>query len=81
MIKEEIINEIKKNIKNVELEIFTNDDKYFNAVIITDEFENRDLLDRQKIIYKIIEKYILNKSVHAISFKTYTKQEWLSFKK
>lgn len=80
MKKEELINELKKNIKNVEIEIFTNDDKYFNATIITDEFENKDLLERQKIVYKIIEKYILNKSIHAISFKTYTKQEWNNLK-
>lgn len=78
MIKEEITNEIKKNIKDVELNISTNDDKYFNAIIITDEFENKDLLDRQKIVYKIIEKYILNKTIHAISFKTYSKKEYMA---
>lgn len=80
MIKEIIVDEIKKNIKDVEIKIFTNDNKYFNAIIISDYFENKDLLERQKIIYKIIEKYILNKDIHAISFKTHSAKEWVLMK-
>lgn len=75
--KELIINEIKKVISDVEIYLNINNDKYFNITIITDEFENKELIDRQKMIYNIIEKYIINKSIHAISFKTYTKNEWI----
>lgn len=76
MIKDKLKSEIIKNIKDAEIKISTNDDKYFNAIIITDTFENKTLVERQKTIHDIIGKYILNKKIHAISFKTYTKNEW-----
>lgn len=76
MMKEKIINEIKKNINDVEIKLHSNDNKYFNAIIISDFFEKKDLLERQKLIYNIIGEYIKNKEIHAISFKTYTKNEW-----
>ena len=76
--KEKIINEIKTQIQDAEIELYINNEKYFNAIIISDEFKNKTLIDRQKIIYNIIEKYISNKTIHAISFKTYTKEEWIN---
>lgn len=68
--------DITKHIPNANVKIFSNDDKYFNAIIISDIFNDKDLVDRQKIIYDIIGTYIINKSIHAISFKTYTNDEW-----
>jgi acid stress-induced BolA-like protein IbaG/YrbA len=75
--KQTLITEITKNIPDAEINIFTNDNKYFNAVIISNNFLNKDLVERQQIIYNIIGNYITNKTIHAISFKTYTKDEWL----
>lgn len=74
--KQTLINEITKNIQNSEVKIFTNDNKYFNAIIISDIFKNKELIERQQLVYNVISEYILNKSIHAISFKTYTKEEW-----
>ena len=79
--KEVLINEINKIIQDSEVKIFSNDDKYFNAIIISDIFINKELVERQQIIYKIIGEYITSKKIHAISFKTYTKEEWSLEKK
>lgn len=75
--KQTLITEITKKIPDVEIKIFTNDNKYFNAIIISNIFSNKDLVERQQLIYDIISNYIINKTIHAISFKTYTKDEWL----
>lgn len=75
--KQILITEITKNIPDSEIKIFTNDNKYFNAVIISNNFINKEPIERQQIIYNIIGTYITNKSIHAISFKTYTKDEWI----
>ena len=75
--KQILITEIAKKIPDVEVKIFTNDNKYFNAIIISNDFLNKDLVERQQLIYNIIGDYITNKTIHAISFKTYTKEEWL----
>ncbi len=76
MIKTKIQNDIKNKITDAEIKLNSHNDKYFNAIIITDEFKNKDPIDRQKMIHDIIGKYITNQEIHAISFKTYTKNEW-----
>ncbi|HIH2763823.1 MAG TPA: BolA/IbaG family iron-sulfur metabolism protein [Candidatus Azoamicus sp.] len=74
--KQTLITEINQKLQDAEIKIFTNDNKYFNAIIISNDFLNKELIERQRIIYNIIGDYITNKTIHAISFKTYTKDEW-----
>lgn len=74
--KQTLITEINKELHDAEIKIFTTDNKYFNAIIISNEFLNKELVERQKIIYNIIGNYITNKTIHALSFKTYTRDEW-----
>lgn len=74
--KQTLITEINQKLHDAEIKIFTNDNKYFNAIIISNDFLNKELIERQRIIYNIIGDYITNKTIHAISFKTYTKDEW-----
>jgi len=76
MIKQKITDEIKKFITDSEVKIITSDNKHFNAIIISDIFNGKEIIDRQKTIYDIIGKYIINGDIHALSFKTYTKSEW-----
>lgn len=76
--KDKIKNEIKNKIYDAEINIQTNNNKYFNIIIISNEFDKKPIVDRQKMIYDILEKYIIDKSINAISFKTYSKNEWLN---
>lgn len=71
-IKRQILN----NIKDTQVLISSNDNKHFNAIIITDNFIDKSLLERQQLIYKTVNNYIVNGNIHALSFKTYTKSEW-----
>ena len=74
--KQILIDDINQKLPDSDIKIFTNDNKYFNAIIISDYFINKELIERQQIINNVIGKYIINKNVHAISFKTYTYSEW-----
>jgi acid stress-induced BolA-like protein IbaG/YrbA len=74
--KDKIISSIKDKFPDAEVNIFTQDDEHFKAVIISDIFINKDIVERQKMIYDIIGSFILEKKIHAISFKTYTNNEW-----
>ncbi|HFL8819426.1 MAG TPA: BolA/IbaG family iron-sulfur metabolism protein [Candidatus Azoamicus sp. OHIO2] len=76
MLKEKIKQQIMNKFIDSDIKIFTNDDKYFNTIIVSDSFKNKTLVERQKMVYEVIEQYILNREVHAISLKTYTKDEW-----
>lgn len=76
MIKNEIKKTIEKKIKDVKIEISSNDNIHFNAIIISDNFENKTLIERQKLIYSILEDYISSGKIHAFSFKAYTNKEY-----
>ena len=77
MYKEKINKDLKDEFgPDSDIKIFTDDDKYFNTIVISDLFKDKTLLERQKLVYEVIGKYIVNKEVHAFSFKTYTKTEW-----
>lgn len=76
MLKEKIENLIKIKFINSDIKIFTNDDKHFNIQVVSDLFEFKDLIDRQKMLYDVIKDYILTKEIHAVSFKTYTYEEF-----
>lgn len=77
MLKEKIEKKVLMSFVESDVKIFTTDDKHFNILIISDLFDNKALIERQKMIYDVIGEYILNGVIHAVSLKTYTKKEWL----
>lgn len=77
MLKNDIKNLIEKNIKNVNVKIFSDDNIHFDAIIISDIFKDKNLVERQQVIYTILDNYISNGTIHAFSFKTYTNEEYI----
>lgn len=77
MLREKIKQEIQNKFIDSDIKIFTTDDKYFNTIIVSDIFKNKTLIERQKMVYEVINHYIISREIHAISLKTYTKDEWL----
>ncbi len=75
MIKTDLKDILELNIKSSKVEIFTNDNNHFNAIIISELFKEKSILERQKMVYEVIGKYISSGEIHAISFKTYTPDE------
>lgn len=63
---------IKKYLpKQSKVEIDSIDNVHFNANISSILFnEIKNKLERQKIIYRIINKFIISGEIHAISIKT-----------
>ncbi|HFL8824241.1 MAG TPA: BolA/IbaG family iron-sulfur metabolism protein [Candidatus Azoamicus sp. OHIO1] len=78
MIKTKIEKIIKSKIENSNIKIFTEDNKHFNTCVISDVFKDKTLIERQKIIYELMESHIIAEKIHAFSFKTYTKDEWIT---
>ena len=85
MLKNKIIKLIKENInvKKIELNDLTNqhknhkkdhDGKHFILNIISDDFINTSLIERHRIIYKIVNKF-LKKEIHALSISAHTISE------
>ncbi len=54
------------------------DGSHFQAVVVSDSFATQRTVQRQQSILNILQPYISDGSLHAISLKTYTPQEWAS---
>ena len=72
-IKEKIQNLISK--AKVEVQDTTGTGDHFSVIVISNEFENMNLIDRHKLIYKSLNEYI-TKEIHALQIKTYTEKEF-----
>ena len=74
IIKQKLENYFSKN-DLIEVVDINNTGDHFSIIIVSNKFNNKSLIDRHKIIYKIFSEEI-TKEIHALQIKTYTYSEW-----
>ena len=85
MIKNKVTDIIKQNlnVKNVELTDLTyqhrnhpkaHDGKHFALKIVSDDFKNIPIIERHRMIYKLLNQFI-KKEIHALSISAKTISE------
>lgn len=52
------------------------DGSHFEARVISPAFAGLSRLKRQQLVYATVQPQIANGSLHALSFKTFTPDEW-----
>lgn len=52
-----------------------NDGLHFEAIVISDRFEGKSLVEQHQIVMQGLE-HLFSSSLHALSLKTYTPQQW-----
>ncbi len=52
-----------------------NSETHFKVLVVSQNFANRSLLDRQRQVNKLLQEE-LNSGVHALSMQTLTPEEW-----
>ncbi|OGT58077.1 MAG: hypothetical protein A3F43_04180 [Gammaproteobacteria bacterium RIFCSPHIGHO2_12_FULL_42_10] len=70
---------IKKNIQNAipDAEISVEGDgSHFTATIISNAFLGESRIKRQQMVYEAVKKELLDGTLHALSLKTFTKEEY-----
>tara|TARA_Y100000589_G_scaffold307210_1_gene322648 strand:- start:455 stop:697 length:243 start_codon:yes stop_codon:yes gene_type:complete len=55
--------------------IVDGDGSHFQAVVVSNAFDGLNRVDRHKLVYDALGN-CFEKDVHALSFKTYTEDEW-----
>lgn len=50
----------------------------FEAVVVSDKFEGKSLLERHRLVNSVLEEEL--KTIHAFSQKTYTPEQWEKIK-
>ena len=72
--------EIKQLIEthiNDSIAIITGDDgRHFTATVVSDQFTNKSRIQKQQLVYSALTKLIHDGTIHAISIKTFTPEEW-----
>lgn len=76
MIVEEIQALLESHFPEDQILVKSDDNTHFEALIVSDVFKNKKRLERQRMIYSLFGDDIANGKVHALSLKTYTKEEW-----
>ena len=73
------IDEIKKMIEagmpDSQVSV-TGDGSHFEAVVISDVFEGKGMLQQHRMVYETLGDNIENAAIHALSMKTFTLAQW-----
>ncbi|KEY59952.1 transcriptional regulator BolA [Serratia sp. DD3] len=54
----------------------TGDGSHFQVVAVSEQFATMSRVKKQQAIYAPLMEYIADNSIHALSIKTYTPEEW-----
>ena len=52
------------------------DGHHFDTVVVSAEFAGKNRVQRQQRVYQTLRERLDTGELHALSFKTYTPQEW-----
>ncbi|HMU99618.1 MAG TPA: BolA family protein [Rhodocyclaceae bacterium] len=52
------------------------DGHHFEAVVVSAEFAGKNRVQRQQRVYQTLRERLDSGELHALSFKTYTPEEW-----
>lgn len=52
------------------------DGRHFEAAIVSPAFEGKTMIAQHRMVYDVLGDSFRNDSIHALSFKTYTPEEW-----
>lgn len=66
---------IEKGIPGATVEV-AGDGCNASVIVVSDAFENKSLLQQQKMVYAALGDNIINGTIHALSIKSYTQAQW-----
>ena len=77
MIEKKIKEKLKNGLENAEVFIqdMTGTNDHFNVMIISKSFEGLRLIERHRLVYKILDSMV-TKEIHALQLKTLTLEQW-----
>ena len=76
MYPDEIKQIIEAGIKECTAIIKGDDGKHYTAIIISPAFAGKNRIQKQQIVYATLNDHLADGTLHAISIKTFTPQEW-----
>ena len=77
MIEKKIEQKLEEGLTNpkIFLQDMTGTMDHFNAMIISDDFIGKNLIEQHRLVYKILGDMVTNE-IHALQLKTLTWEQW-----
>lgn len=76
MISNESLEQLLLGINEVEYVKVEGDGYHYQLIIVSDVFSGKSPVARQQWVYGKLKDFITTGSLHAITMKTWTKEEW-----
>lgn len=66
---------IEQGIPGAEVSVTADGSKY-TAIVVSPEFEGKTMIAEQKMVYATVNEHIQSGTIHALTIKAYTPEEW-----
>ncbi|WP_131781839.1 BolA family protein [Legionella gresilensis] len=76
MLTNDALEEQLRNIENIHYAKVEGDGYHYQITIVSDIFKDKSPVMRQQWVYGKLKDYITSGKLHALSMKTWTKEEW-----
>ncbi len=81
MITNESLKEMVSSAIDVEEVLVNLDGNHASILVVSDEFKGLSRVKQQQLVYAPLKSIIASGDLHAVSFRTYTAEEWQREKK
>jgi acid stress-induced BolA-like protein IbaG/YrbA len=75
MTADEVTRLIEAGLPSARVQVLTDDDTHFEAVVIASQFEGKRSLQRHQLVYAGLGPR-MGREIHALSIQAYTPDEW-----
>ncbi len=76
MYPDEIKQIIEAGIQECTAIIESDDGRHYTATVVSPAFSGKNRIQKQQLVYATLNNYLANGTLHAISIKTFTPEEW-----
>jgi acid stress-induced BolA-like protein IbaG/YrbA len=79
MTPEHIEQLIKTGLPNCDVSV-EGDGAHFEAIVVSSDCAGKTRIQKQQMVYATVNKELLDGSLHALSIKAFTPEEWQAWK-
>lgn len=72
---EDLKQELEKN-EEIDWVTVEGDGYHYHLTVVSEAFLGKSLVARQQWVYRQLNTFITNGQLHAVTMKTFTKEEW-----
>lgn len=73
---QEIKSLIETGLANSTAHVEGDDGRHYSVAVISPAFEGKNRIQKQQLVHATLGNRIIDGTIHAISIKTFTPQEW-----